>query len=112
MPRDLLAAIIVIGNEILSGKVVDTNAPFLTRELRAIGVTLKRILTIPDEVDEIAEAVKEFRPRRPHARRRHDGGDRAGPRPAPRAPSRDREPAARVLQGARQRRAPENVRGA
>ena len=62
MPRDLLAAIIVIGNEILSGKVVDTNAPFLTRELRAIGVTLKRILTIPDEVDEIAEAVKEFRP--------------------------------------------------
>ena len=63
MPRDLLAAIIVIGNEILSGKVVDTNAPFLTRELRAIGVTLKRILTIPDEVDEIAEAVEEFRPR-------------------------------------------------
>ena len=63
MPRDLLAAIIVIGNEILSGKVIDTNAPFLTRELRAIGVTLKRILTIPDEVDEIAEAVKEFRPR-------------------------------------------------
>ena len=63
MPRDLLAAIIVIGNEILSGKVIDTNAPFLTRELRAIGVTLKRILTIPDEVDEIAEAVEEFRPR-------------------------------------------------
>ena len=63
MPRDLLAAIIVIGNEFLSGKVVDTNAPFLTRELRMIGVTLKRILTIPDEVDEIAEAVKEFRPR-------------------------------------------------
>ena len=63
MPRDLLAAIIVIGNEILSGKVVDTNAPFLTRELRMIGVTLKRILTIPDEVDEIAEAVKEFRSR-------------------------------------------------
>jgi len=63
MPRDLLAAIIVIGNEILSGKVVDTNAPFLTRELRMIGVTLKRILTIPDEVDEIAQAVQEFRPR-------------------------------------------------
>src|SRR5262249_25521411 len=63
MPRDLLAAIIVIGNEILSGKVSDTNAPFLTRELRAMGVTLKRILTIPDEVDEIAAAVREFRPR-------------------------------------------------
>jgi molybdenum cofactor synthesis domain-containing protein len=63
MPRDLHAAIIVIGNEILSGKVSDTNAPFLTRELRAIGVTLKRILTIPDEVEEIATAVREFAPR-------------------------------------------------
>ena len=63
MPRDLTAGIIIIGNEILSGKVTDTNAPFLTRELRALGVDLKRILTIPDELDEIAEAVREFGPR-------------------------------------------------
>jgi len=63
MPRDLSAGIIVIGNEILSGKVTDTNAPFLTRELRALGVDLKRILTIPDELDEIAAAVREFGPR-------------------------------------------------
>src|SRR5215470_4272062 len=63
MPRDVSAGIIIIGNEILSGKVTDTNAPFLTRELRALGVDLKRILTIPDDLDEIAEAVKEFRPR-------------------------------------------------
>src|SRR5215510_2599015 len=63
MPRDLSAGIIVIGNEILSGKVTDTNAPFLTRELRALGVDLKRILTIPDDLDEIAAAVREFRPR-------------------------------------------------
>jgi molybdenum cofactor synthesis domain-containing protein len=57
------AGIIVIGNEILSGKVTDTNAPFLARELRALGVDLKRILTIPDELDEIAAAVREFGPR-------------------------------------------------
>src|SRR5215831_13790451 len=38
MRRDLSAGIIVIGNEILSGKVTDTNAPFLARELRALGV--------------------------------------------------------------------------
>jgi FAD synthetase len=63
MPRDLSAGIIIIGNEILSGKVTDTNAPFLTRELRALGVDLKRILTIPDELDEIAAAVREFGPR-------------------------------------------------
>src|SRR5215470_17000862 len=63
MPRDLSAGIIIIGNEILSGKVIVTNAPFLTRELRALGVDLKRILTIPDELDEIAVAIREFHPR-------------------------------------------------
>ena len=57
------AGLIVIGNEILSGKVVDTNASFLTRELRALGVELRRIVTIPDELSEIAAAVREFRDR-------------------------------------------------
>jgi molybdenum cofactor synthesis domain-containing protein len=54
------AGLIVVGNEILSGKVVDTNAPFLARELRRLGVELRRIVTIPDELDEIAAAVAEF----------------------------------------------------
>jgi molybdenum cofactor synthesis domain-containing protein len=60
MIRDRTAGIIVIGNEILSGKVTDTNSPFMARELRALGVTLQRILTIPDEVEVIASAVREF----------------------------------------------------
>jgi molybdenum cofactor synthesis domain-containing protein len=60
---DRTAGIIVIGNEILSGKVVDTNSAFLARELRQLGVTLRRILTIPDELDDIAAAVAEFHPR-------------------------------------------------
>ena len=59
--RDKTAAIIVIGNEILSGKVTDTNAAFLAKELRAIGVSLRRILVVPDELDEIAAAVREYR---------------------------------------------------
>src|SRR5215475_11502923 len=59
--RDKTAAIVVIGNEILSGKVVDTNAAFLTRELRALGVTLRRVLVIPDEVDTIAETISACR---------------------------------------------------
>lgn len=63
MARDLTAGIIVIGNEILSGKVTDTNAPFLARELRALGAELQRILTIPDDLDDIATAVREFGPR-------------------------------------------------
>src|SRR5262249_33124502 len=33
---------------------------FLTRELRRLGVTVRRILTIPDELDHIAAAVAEF----------------------------------------------------
>jgi len=57
---DRTAGIIVIGNEILSGKVTDTNSPYLTRELRKLGVTVRRIVTIPDELDEIARAVAEF----------------------------------------------------
>ncbi|MBI3781787.1 MAG: competence/damage-inducible protein A [Deltaproteobacteria bacterium] len=58
--RDTSAAIIVIGNEILSGKVTDTNAAFLCRELRGLGVTLKRILVIPDELPAIAAAVRDY----------------------------------------------------
>jgi molybdenum cofactor synthesis domain-containing protein len=57
---DPTAGIIVIGDEILSGKVVDENAQFLIGELRELGVALRRILVIPDAIDEIAAAVKEF----------------------------------------------------
>lgn len=54
------AGFLVIGNEILSGKVVDTNSPFLAKELRAHGVDLERILTIPDDVEIIATEVRAF----------------------------------------------------
>jgi molybdenum cofactor synthesis domain-containing protein len=52
------AGILIIGNEILSGKVTDENSPYLCRELRALGVDVERILTIPDELDQIAVEVK------------------------------------------------------
>ena len=55
---ELSAAMVVIGNEILSGKVVDTNSPFLASELRALGVALKRIAVVPDELDVIADEVR------------------------------------------------------
>lgn len=62
MARDQTAALIVIGNEILSGKVVDTNSTFLAQQLRGLGVSLIRVLVIPDEVDTIAEAVRSLSP--------------------------------------------------
>jgi molybdenum cofactor synthesis domain-containing protein len=54
------AAILVIGDEILSGKTADQNAQLLIGELRELGVALKRILVIPDEIEEVATGVREL----------------------------------------------------
>ncbi|MBI1766150.1 MAG: competence/damage-inducible protein A [Acidobacteria bacterium] len=54
------AAILVIGDEILSGKTADQNAQLLIGELRALGVALKRILVIPDDMEEIAASVRDL----------------------------------------------------
>lgn len=54
------AAILVIGDEILSGKVEDQNARLLIGELRELGVALRRILVIPDDVETVAAAVREL----------------------------------------------------
>ena len=58
MPKT--AGIILVGNEILSGKIVDANASYLCRELRSLGVDVRRITVIPDEVDLIATEVARF----------------------------------------------------
>jgi len=52
------AGILLIGNEILSGKITDANAAYLCRELRALGVEVRRITVIPDEVELIATEVR------------------------------------------------------
>jgi FAD synthetase len=54
------AGILIIGNEILSGKVADANSPFFCRELRPLGVDVERIVTIPDEIVTIAREVREM----------------------------------------------------
>ena len=53
------AAIVLIGDEILSGKVEDANARFLIIELRRLGVALRRIVVVPDVTSDIAAAVRE-----------------------------------------------------
>ncbi len=55
--RTTTAAIVVIGNEILSGKITDSNSGYLARALRKAGVALERIYVIPDEIAVIAESV-------------------------------------------------------
>ena len=54
------AGIIIIGDEILSGKVQDNNAFFMAKELWSHGIHLSRISIIPDDIDQIAEEVKIF----------------------------------------------------
>ena len=54
------AGILVIGNEILSGKVVDSNSPYLCKQLRALGVDVEQITIIPDVVETIASTVREM----------------------------------------------------
>lgn len=55
------AGIVIIGNEILSGKVVDSNSPYLCRELRALGVDVDRVSVITDEIKIIADEVNGMR---------------------------------------------------
>lgn len=52
------AGIVVIGNEVLSGKVEEENARYLVAQLRELGISLMRIVVVRDDVDSIAEEVR------------------------------------------------------
>jgi molybdenum cofactor synthesis domain-containing protein len=52
------AAILTIGNELLSGDVENTNGSWLARRLEAIGVPVRLIAVLPDDIEAIAEFVK------------------------------------------------------
>ena len=54
------AGIIIIGNEILSGKVQDANSFYLASELRTLGVDVRKISVIPDEIELIGRETVEF----------------------------------------------------
>src|SRR5690606_35995452 len=62
-PAAPTAAILAIGDEILSGKYPEDNARFAIHELRALGVALRRIEVITDDVDDIARSVTDARAR-------------------------------------------------
>jgi molybdenum cofactor synthesis domain-containing protein len=54
------AALLIIGAEVLSGKVEDANGPFLLRALRARGVDVREIRVIGDTVTAIAAATAQL----------------------------------------------------
>lgn len=60
------AGILIIGNEILSGKIRDENTPYLLDRLRGQGVEVGAVHVIPDDVERIAGEVRAFSERFDH----------------------------------------------
>lgn len=52
------AVLIIIGDEILSGNTIDTNSNFMAAQLKEIGIPVKQILTVADDVESIKSALK------------------------------------------------------
>src|SRR3954447_2213686 len=57
------AALLVIGDEILSGRTKDKNIGHVAEYLTAIGIDLKEVRVVPDEEDRIVEALNALRRR-------------------------------------------------
>jgi molybdenum cofactor synthesis domain-containing protein len=53
----LRCSIVVIGDEILGGYVRDTNSGWLAERLAALGIPLDRIVTVPDDVEAVGDAL-------------------------------------------------------
>jgi molybdenum cofactor synthesis domain-containing protein len=51
---------LVIGNEILSGKVEEANLAVLARCLFSLGISLRRVVVAPDDVETIAREVRDL----------------------------------------------------
>lgn len=54
----LTAEILSIGDELLSGDIVNTNLAEIARALRQHGVVVERALSVPDEIDAISRALR------------------------------------------------------
>lgn len=58
--------IICIGNELLIGKILNTNANWLAKRITELGGSVKRIIVVGDEIKEISLAIKESLKRKPN----------------------------------------------
>ena len=59
--KRIFAAILIIGDEILSGRTQDTNTSFIAKWLNDRGVQLKEVRIIPDDLDTIISSVNLLR---------------------------------------------------
>src|SRR5258708_39471234 len=60
-PKTYTACVLIIGNEILSGRVQDENIAFLAKGLNEAGIRLTEVRVIPDDSDTIVGTVNEVR---------------------------------------------------
>jgi len=54
-------ALVTVGDELLTGDTVNTNAAWLSEKLTDRGVSVERVTTVPDDVADIARVVNEYR---------------------------------------------------
>ena len=59
--KEIFAGIVIIGNEILSGRTVDTNTSTISIWLNSLGIKVQEVRTIPDIEKTIITTVNEFR---------------------------------------------------
>ena len=61
MSKKTNSAILIIGNEILSGRTQDTNTSTLSSWLNSIGVKVQEVRVIPDIEEAIVNSVNSLR---------------------------------------------------
>ncbi|MBV9863013.1 MAG: competence/damage-inducible protein A [Alphaproteobacteria bacterium] len=59
--RVVTACVLIIGNEILSGRTQDANLAFLAKGLNAVGIRVREARVIPDDPDTIVATVNDAR---------------------------------------------------
>ena len=57
--------IICVGNELLIGKTLNTNAHWLAKRITSLGLKVRRIIVVGDDLEEISSAIKESINRKP-----------------------------------------------
>jgi molybdenum cofactor synthesis domain-containing protein len=62
-PAFVTAAVLIIGNEILSGRTQDTNLAYLAGKLNEYGIQIRQARVVPDIERDIVDAVNALRTR-------------------------------------------------
>ena len=59
--KEIIAAIIIIGNEVLSGRTKDINTSTIATWLNTLGIEVKEVRVIPDDKKKIIDTLNELR---------------------------------------------------